>query len=131
MGPGERARSRHPGRPHRLGEGVRGDVERPPCGLGVVRQDAQDLAPRHSRLLHHASRRRAILRRAATATVIVAGDTAGSTWFLDVPPSFRNPKPSAARDEDYDQRAPRRARGTRGTRSTMSTIKHTILFLAA
>ncbi|HEY0994279.1 MAG TPA: AAA family ATPase, partial [Kofleriaceae bacterium] len=39
---------------------------------------------------------------AATTTAIVAGDRAGSLWFLDVPRRDHSSEPSAARDENHD-----------------------------
>jgi hypothetical protein len=65
---------------------------------------------------------------AATATIVIAGDSAGGVWFLDVPPYRSAPAPGIYNGEPSKLGA-HAAHVITPTRLRMD--KHTILFLAA
>jgi hypothetical protein len=71
----------------------------------------------------------AYLTVAATTAVIVAGDSGGGVWFLDVPPSFRSVGPSSVRQGVPRESASHLEQVPIPRRLRMN--KHTILFLAA
>jgi WD40 repeat protein len=71
----------------------------------------------------------AYLALAAGTTSVVAGDSAGGVWFLNLPPSIRHAAPLNICGRRKHQRESHPAQETFPSRPTMR--KHTILFLAA